>query len=327
MLPFPMKLLLAFDRSIHNPVETIKSALSRALAHYRPVAGRLDGNDSIACTVHQRWRRVRGSLRRLRAGRRRHGRPAGDGPHRPLRPRRVLPRRRQPLAALASDRVRQLWVRRRCHVEPPPRRWHRDRPVLACRRRARPGGVAAVGCRPVRRWDDDVNESIIGLPPSKVAAQSSTVDSGEPRCLARHDIALPRSAPQPDPPRQGRVAGARRGCDLAVPHPCGHDDVSSPWRRRPRVVTRAALVPVRRARLPASRRGYGTTATASSGGQVVPATSGAVVGSSIAELVRLIRRAKKKVPELLLLSCSGSGHEERTLVPRARMHGVPAVPG
>ncbi|OEL15950.1 hypothetical protein BAE44_0023032 [Dichanthelium oligosanthes] len=50
MLPFPMKLLLAFDRPIHQPVEMIKRALSRALAHYHPVAGRLDGNGGIACT-------------------------------------------------------------------------------------------------------------------------------------------------------------------------------------------------------------------------------------------------------------------------------------
>ena len=46
ILPFPMKLLLAFDRPIHEPVETIK----RALAHYRPAAGRLDGRGGIACT-------------------------------------------------------------------------------------------------------------------------------------------------------------------------------------------------------------------------------------------------------------------------------------
>ncbi|KAF8641606.1 hypothetical protein HU200_067797 [Digitaria exilis] len=51
MFPFPMKLLLAFDRPIHNPVATIKAALSRTLAHcYHPVAGRLDGEGGIACT-------------------------------------------------------------------------------------------------------------------------------------------------------------------------------------------------------------------------------------------------------------------------------------
>uniref|UniRef100_A0ACD5W5C8 Uncharacterized protein n=1 Tax=Avena sativa TaxID=4498 RepID=A0ACD5W5C8_AVESA len=50
--PFAVISLLMFDRPIETPVETIKSALSRALVHYRPVCGRLAGDSvlRIACT-------------------------------------------------------------------------------------------------------------------------------------------------------------------------------------------------------------------------------------------------------------------------------------
>ncbi|KAJ1269864.1 hypothetical protein BS78_06G010400 [Paspalum vaginatum] len=45
---------LAYDRPIHEPAETVKRALSRKLAHYRPVAGRLatgaDGEVRLSCT-------------------------------------------------------------------------------------------------------------------------------------------------------------------------------------------------------------------------------------------------------------------------------------
>lgn len=39
--PLPALLLLAFDQPINNPVETIKTAVSQALVHYYPMAGRL----------------------------------------------------------------------------------------------------------------------------------------------------------------------------------------------------------------------------------------------------------------------------------------------
>ncbi|CAN6227402.1 unnamed protein product [Urochloa humidicola] len=51
MPPFPGTMLLVFDREIEEAVDTIKAALSRALAHYPPVAGRIAGDGSgIACT-------------------------------------------------------------------------------------------------------------------------------------------------------------------------------------------------------------------------------------------------------------------------------------
>ena len=49
--PFPVTMLLAYDRPIHEPVETIRRSLSRALSHYQPMAGRLLSDaDAIACT-------------------------------------------------------------------------------------------------------------------------------------------------------------------------------------------------------------------------------------------------------------------------------------
>ncbi|KAM0850241.1 hypothetical protein ACQ4PT_053212 [Festuca glaucescens] len=53
--PSPTTLLFVFDQPIDDPVETIKKALSQALVHYPPMAGRLAGADKeepthIVCT-------------------------------------------------------------------------------------------------------------------------------------------------------------------------------------------------------------------------------------------------------------------------------------
>uniref|UniRef100_A0ACD5WUY8 Uncharacterized protein n=1 Tax=Avena sativa TaxID=4498 RepID=A0ACD5WUY8_AVESA len=49
----PVPLLLVFDKPIHHPVDTIKRAMSQALVHYYPIAGRLaagaDGGEVITC--------------------------------------------------------------------------------------------------------------------------------------------------------------------------------------------------------------------------------------------------------------------------------------
>lgn len=51
---FPVTSFHVFDHAIHRPAETVRRALSRALVHYRPVAGRVveggDGELRIACT-------------------------------------------------------------------------------------------------------------------------------------------------------------------------------------------------------------------------------------------------------------------------------------
>ncbi|XP_047078520.1 acyl transferase 15-like [Lolium rigidum] len=53
-VPFPTAALLLFDQPIDDTIETIKKALSQALVHYHPMAGRLatgaDGELHIACT-------------------------------------------------------------------------------------------------------------------------------------------------------------------------------------------------------------------------------------------------------------------------------------
>jgi hypothetical protein len=55
--PLPVTMLLAYEQPIDEPVKTIKKALSRALIHYYPVAGRLaggagpyDGEMHIVCS-------------------------------------------------------------------------------------------------------------------------------------------------------------------------------------------------------------------------------------------------------------------------------------
>ncbi|KAM0917776.1 hypothetical protein ACQ4PT_009217 [Festuca glaucescens] len=52
--PMPVAVLLVFDQPIDVPIDTIKNALSRAMVHYQPVAGRLaagaGGELHIACT-------------------------------------------------------------------------------------------------------------------------------------------------------------------------------------------------------------------------------------------------------------------------------------
>ncbi|KAF7087964.1 hypothetical protein CFC21_091120 [Triticum aestivum] len=51
---FQVTVLLVFDGSVHQPVEAIKEGLSRALAHYHTIAGRLADEDGVllhvACT-------------------------------------------------------------------------------------------------------------------------------------------------------------------------------------------------------------------------------------------------------------------------------------
>ncbi|WVZ90744.1 hypothetical protein U9M48_037017 [Paspalum notatum var. saurae] len=275
MLPFPTRLLIAFDRPIHEPAETIRRALSLALAHYHPVAGRLDGEGGIACT--------------------------GEG----------VPF----VAALAScalgdamATLQQMDLTISC-----PGVFCRDvvDPLLlvqvtefscggyvvgvtwnhiladgagmgqfltAVGELAR--GVSPPSVAPVRRWD----EALLRLPASVIAAQRSTAadTSGAPprRSLARHDIALP-------PSLIARVKG-ESGCTAfeavtaAIWRSRARATMSgggaAPPRRSPSCATRAKEdVPDLLSRLSGGGGGGGTATTAAAEGRRPEWYSGLVV--------------------------------------------------
>jgi hypothetical protein len=149
-------------------------------------------------------------------------------------------------------------------------------------------GVSPPSVVPVRRWDD----SLPGLPSSMIAAQKPTADDNGPQHLVRHDIAVPLTL-------IGRIK-AESGCTL-------FEAVAAViWRCRTRAT---AMYPGGETETPAplsfpcnARALVGATAGYYGNcivGQAVPATSGAVASSSLADLARLIRRAKEKVPDLV----------------------------
>ncbi|RLM65007.1 uncharacterized protein C2845_PM16G00880 [Panicum miliaceum] len=284
MLPFPMKLLVAFDRPIHEPVETIKRALSRALAHYRPAAGRLDGRGGIACTGE---------------GVAFVGASAGCALDEAVAtlPQMDLTARCPGVLCRDADPLLLVQVTEfSCGGFAVGVTWNHvladgagiGQFLQAVGELAR--GVSPPSVVPVRRWDD----SVPGLPSSMVAAKKSTVDDNGPPYLVRHDIAVPLTL-------IGRIK-AEIGCT-------SFEAVAAViWRCR----TRAAMSPGEtpaplsfpcntRALVGATAGYYGNCIV----GQTVPATSGAVASSSLADLARLIRRAKEKVPDLLSGSSDG----------------------
>ncbi|RLM73617.1 uncharacterized protein C2845_PM15G00750 [Panicum miliaceum] len=273
MLPFPMKLLLAFDRPIHEPVETIKRALARALAHYSPAAGRLDGKGGIACTGE---------------GVAFVGASAGCALDEAVA---TLP---QMDLTSCCPGVTEF----SCGGFAVGVTWNHvladgagiGQFLQAVGELAR--GVSPPSVVPVRRWDD----SLPGLPSSMVAAQKPTVDDNGPRYLVRQDIAVPLTL-------IGRIK-AESGCTLfeavaAVIWQCRTRAVMSPG---PGETPAPLTFPCNARALVGATAGYYGNCIV---GQTVPATSGEVASSSLADLARLIRRAKEKVPELLSGSSDG----------------------
>jgi len=144
---------------------------------------------------------------------------------------------------------------------------------------------------PIRHWD----ESLPGLPVSMVSTQKPAMDHATQDDLALLDVTVPGSLI--------RRVKAETGATL-------YEAVTAVlWRCR----TRAAMSPSsqgdsdRESPAPlmflcnmrahaGARDGYYGNCFAV---QMVPATKGAVAASSIGDLVRLIRRAKEKAPDIL----------------------------
>jgi len=279
MPPLPMRLVLAFDRPIHEPVETIKRALSRALDHYQPVAGRLNGQGGITCTGE--------GVAFVAAS---AGCALGEAMA-TLQQMDLTARFPGAFCRDADPLVLVQVTEFSCGGFVVGVTWNHlladgagiGQFLCAVGELAR--GVSPPSVAPVRHWDD----ALRGLPSTSVTAQRSTVlDNNGPRYLVRHDVAVPLSL-------VSRIKG-ESGCTA-------FEAVAAViWRCRTRAVASASDTPAPlsfsrnvRALVGASAGYYGNCVV----GQVVPATSGAVASSSIADLALLIRRAKENVPDVL----------------------------
>ncbi|WVZ83857.1 hypothetical protein U9M48_030953 [Paspalum notatum var. saurae] len=279
--PIPVTSLLVFDRAIHDPVQTIKMALSRALAHYRPLAGRLDGAGNIACT-DEGVPFVAASA----------GCALQDATPAALRQAEDLVVRYPGLLCRdAADPLLLVQVTEfACggfavgvtsnHVAADGVGMGQF--LQAVGELAR--GVSAPSVAPTRRWDDG-GGALPAAPPPK----SSTAAERDARRLVRLDVVVPSGL-------IGRVKAGRFGGERCT----ALDAVMAVlWRCRTRATTTAGDAPARlnfvcnvRARAGAPAGYYGNCLHM----QAVEATAGEVAGSEIGHLVRLIRLAKAKVP-------------------------------
>ncbi|WVZ83357.1 LOW QUALITY PROTEIN: hypothetical protein U9M48_030515 [Paspalum notatum var. saurae] len=300
MLPFPMKLVLAFDRPIHEPVETIKRALSRALHHYQPVAGCLDGEGGIACTGE--------GVAFVAAS----ASCALDEAMATLQE-MDLTSRFPGVFCCDTDPLLLVQVTEfSCGGFVVGVTWNHlladgagiGQFLCAVGELAR--GVSPPSIAPVRLWDD----ALQALPPTVVTTQRSTVDNNGSRYLVRHDIAVPVSL-------VSRIKGESGGCTAfeavaAVIWWCRIFDGDAPA---------PLCFPCNVRTLVGAGDGYYGNCVV---GQVVPATSGAVASRSVADLARLIRRAKENVPDLLL-STSGSDGGKAAAPPDAGVQAAPPL--
>ncbi|CAL5028046.1 unnamed protein product [Urochloa decumbens] len=304
----PATSLFVFDRPIHEPAETIRRALSRALAHYRPFAGYLDGAGGIIACTDDGATFVAASA--------------------------SCPLREATAAALQEmDDLAVLYPGLLCRDADPLLMVQvtefacggfvvgvtsnhvvadgvgMSQFLRAVADLAR-DGVALPPPSPVRAWDGGSCRSLpapaLNVPKSPAAAEH------EPPRLARLDVVVPSSLI-----RQIKAGGFGAGGEQCTTL----DAVMAVlWYCR----TRAALSPADDADSPAPLKfvcNMRALAGAPAGyygncirAQVVVATAGAVAGRSIGDLVRLIRRAKEKIPDLL---SGGGGGAAADLAPAA----------
>ncbi|CAM0909372.1 unnamed protein product [Alopecurus aequalis] len=303
----PATVLLMFDQPIDDPVETIKTALSRALVHYYPMAGRLvvgaDGELHIACT--------------------------GEG----------VPF----VGASASsslDEVLTALPLMDLSVRYPADCCRLSDALLQIQVTEFTYGGFVVGATwnhvvadaaGMAQFVQAVGELASGMPvPSVVPVRTS-------------DRSLP-CMPPPPPPRprsgtRGPGTGEMASLDLTVSSSligrikaeCGgrctvFDAVAAVlWRCRTRAVMSNAEAPATLAfttnvrDLVGFKEGYYGNCLAL---KVVPATTGAVAGSDVKDLVKLIRLAKEKIPELFGSSTSVGGGTEQQAPEKYNMLGV-----
>ncbi|CAL5032752.1 unnamed protein product [Urochloa decumbens] len=297
--PIPATSLFVFDRPIDEPAETIRRALSRALAHYRPFAGRLDGAGGIACT--------------------------DDGATFVAASASCLLREATAAALQEMDDLAVLYPGLLCrdadpllmvqvtefacggfvvgvtsnHVVADGAGMSQFLRTVADLAR---DGVALPPPSPVRAWDGGSCRSL-PAPVLAVPKSPATIQHEPPPRLARLDVVVP----------YGLIRHIKAGGFGAGGEQCTALDavMAVLWRCRTRAALSAAgnaaespaplkFVCNMRALAGAPAGYYGNCIRA----QVVMATAGAVSGGSIGDLVRLIRRAKEKIPDLLL---SGGG--------------------
>ncbi|CAN6248194.1 unnamed protein product [Urochloa humidicola] len=292
--PIPAMSLFVFDHPIGEPAETIKRALSRALAHYRPVAGRLDGAGGIACTDE--------GVTFVAA--------SASCPLRDVTAAALL---ETDLAVLypgypgllcrEADRLLMVQVTEfTCggfvvgvtsnHVLSDGAGMAQFLHAIAELAR----GVAPSPSRlfPIRSWDGGSSCQSLPAPALAVPKSPATIQREPPPRLARVDVVIP----------SGLIHRVKAGGFGGEPCTALDAVMAVLWRCR----TRAAFcagdadspAPLKfvcnmRALAGAPAGYYGNCIRA----QVVTATAGAVAGGSVGDLVRLIRRAKERIPDLL----------------------------
>ncbi|PUZ40598.1 hypothetical protein GQ55_9G437600 [Panicum hallii var. hallii] len=293
--PFPVTMLLAYDRPIHEPVETIKRSLSRALAHYQPMAGRLSNGDDagIVCSgegVLFVGARASCDLEELlddqKGGAARFVKDlALSYPSEPCRESDPLLLVQVTEFTCGGFVLGVTWN----HVAADGAGMAQF--LQAVGELAR--GVSPPSVSPVRHWDD----SIPGLPaPMATAQKPSSSAARGPQDMVRLDVTIPWSL----------ISDIRAAGVSAGGKPCTVFEAVAAvlWKCRTRASLSAVdprspaplLFPCNLRALVGASAGYYGNCTVV---QVVSATTGVVADSAIGDLVGLIRLAKEKVPDVL----------------------------